>query len=194
MKYRIYGQFTGNIGDKSESIPWPFISIRATCVSSAWRITRTINTKPWWKWCCATRIPSRGSDCSAITSRGSRQRRPWRPAWPVKAWRSLSTRGWSKHPASVPPVKPPCGWKNGGTGIPPVKLDLHNQIRCLSDRYRYRNVIICALVQCWFGVTGRAVGLMVNAPLSDAKSLTASNTESVNWPLSRLQFESKQIT
>lgn len=104
MKYRIYGQFTGNIGDKSESIPWPFISIRATCVSSAWRITRTINTKPWWKWCCATRIPSRGSDCSAITSRGSRQRRPWRPAWPVKAWRSLSTRGWSKHPASVPAI------------------------------------------------------------------------------------------
>ena len=45
---------------------------------------------------------------------------------------------------------------------------------------RYRNVIICALVQCWFGVTVRAVGLMVNAPLSDAKSLTASNTESVN--------------
>ena len=23
--------------------------------------------------------------------------------------------------------------KNGGTGIPPVKLDLHHQIRCLSD-------------------------------------------------------------
>lgn len=112
MKYRIYGQFTGNIGDKSESIPWPFISIRATCVSSAWRITRTINTKPWWKWCCATRIPSRGSVCSSITSR--RQSRPWRPAWPAKAWRSLLTRGWSKYLASVPLVKLPCGWKNGG--------------------------------------------------------------------------------
>lgn len=46
MKYRIYGQFTGNTGDKSESIPWPFISIRASCVLSAGRITRTINTKP----------------------------------------------------------------------------------------------------------------------------------------------------
>ena len=118
MKYRIYGQFTGNTGDKSESIPWPFISIRASCVLSAWRITRTINTKPWWKWCCATRIPSRGSVCSAITSR--RQSRPWRPAWPAKAWRSLSTRGWSKQHASVPLVKLPCGWKNGGgTGLPP---------------------------------------------------------------------------
>ena len=133
MKYRIYGQYTGNTGDKSESIPWPFISIRASCALSAWRITRTINTKPWWKWCCATRIPSRGSVCSAITSRWRRQSRPWRPAWPAKAWRSSSTRGWNKHPASVPPVKLPCGWKNGGTGIPPVKLDLHNQIRCLSD-------------------------------------------------------------
>lgn len=120
MKYRIYGQFTGNTGDKSESIPWPFISIRASCVSSAWRITRTINTKPWWKWCCATRIPSRGSICSAITSRWCRQSRPWRPAWPAKAWRSLLTRGWNKHPASVPLVKLPCGWKKtGGTGIPP---------------------------------------------------------------------------
>ncbi len=118
MKYRIYGQFTGNTDDKSESILWPFISIRASCVLSAWRTTRTINTKPWWKWCCATRIPSRGSVCSAITSR--RQSRPWRPAWPAKAWRSLLTRGWSKQHVSVPLVKLPCGWKKqGGTGIPP---------------------------------------------------------------------------
>lgn len=134
MKYRIYGQFTGNTGDKSESILWPFISIRASCVSSAWRITHMINTKPWWKWCCATRISSRGSVCLAITSRGSRQKMPWRPVWPAKAWRSLSTHGWSKQHVSVPPVKPLCGWKNrGGTGLPPVKLDLHHQIRCLSD-------------------------------------------------------------
>ena len=112
MKYRIYGQFTGNTGDKSESIPWPFISIRASCVLSAWRITRTINTKPWWKWCCATRIPSRGSVCSAITSR--RQKMPWRPVWPAKAWRSLLTHGWSKQHVSVPLVKLPCGWKKRG--------------------------------------------------------------------------------
>ena len=112
MKYRIYGQFTGNTGDKSAVMPWTLISIRASCVSSAWRTTRTINTKPWWKWCCATRIPSRGSVCSAITSR--RQSRPWRSAWPAKVWRSLLTRGWNKHPASVPPVKLPCGWKNRG--------------------------------------------------------------------------------
>ena len=132
MKYRIYGRFTGNTGGKGESIPCPFILIRASCVLSAWRITRTINTKPWWKGCCATRIPSRGSVCSAITSR--RQSRPWRPAWPAKAWRSLLTRGWSKYLASVPLVKLPCGWKKqGGTGLPPVKPDLHHQIRCLSD-------------------------------------------------------------
>ena len=114
MKYRIYGRFTGNTGDKSESIPWPFISIRASCVLSAWRITRTINTKPWWKWCSATRIPSRGSVCSAITS--CWQSRPWRPVWPAKAWRSLSTHGWNKYLASVLLVKPPCGWKKQGHG------------------------------------------------------------------------------
>ena len=132
MKYRIYGQFTGNTGDKNESILWPFISIRAICVSLAWQTTRIINTKPWWKWCCATRIPSRGSVCSAIAFR--RQSRPWRPAWPAKAWRSLLTRGWSKQHVSVPLVRLPCGWKNGGArGFHPVKPDLHHQIRCLSD-------------------------------------------------------------
>lgn len=114
MKYRIYGQFTGNTGDKSESILWPFISIRAICGLSVWRTTRIISIKLWWKWCCATRIPSRGSVCSAITSR--RQSRPWRPAWSAKAWRSLLTRGWSKQHVSVPPVKLSCGWKNRGHG------------------------------------------------------------------------------
>ena len=114
MKYRIYGQFTGNTGDKNTVIPCPFILIRAICGLSVWRTTRIINTKPWWKWCCATRIPSRGSVCSAITSRWRKQSRPWRPAWPAKAWRSLSTHGWSKQHASVPPVKLPCGWKKQG--------------------------------------------------------------------------------
>ena len=106
------------------------ISIRVGCVSSAWRTTRTINTKPWWKWCCATRIHSRGSVCSAITSRWRRQSRPWRPAWPAKAWRSLLTHGWNKHPARKTAVRLK---RTGGTGIPHVKLDLHHQIRCLSD-------------------------------------------------------------
>lgn len=31
MKYRIYGQYTGNTGDKSDGIPWLFIAIRASC-------------------------------------------------------------------------------------------------------------------------------------------------------------------
>ena len=31
MKYRIYGQYTGNTGDKNAVIPWALISIRAGC-------------------------------------------------------------------------------------------------------------------------------------------------------------------
>ena len=140
MKYRIYGKFTGNTGDKSESILWPFISIRASCVSSAWRITHMINTKPWWKWCCATRISSRGSVCLAITSRW--QSRPWRPVWPVKAWRSLLTHGWSKYLASVPLVKLPCGWKNGGArGFhPSSRICIIKSIACQTILHRFFSI------------------------------------------------------
>ena len=77
--------------------------------------------------------------CSAIGSRRSRQSWPWRPAWPVKAWRSLLTRGWSKQHVSVPLVRLPCGWKNrGARGFHPSSwICTIKSVACQTDTAQF---------------------------------------------------------